>query len=232
MRPIVLFIFILSLLIAEAFAFAQREERVFEQYLQYLLEQEGYNLTDAIKEIQSLQQGKEEIIQSYIKTEQDIENLKKSAFLTEQSELNYYEKLYTESDFPKWEASLDDSLSDISAKDENAEEKPWFYSPRTKFGDIDKEKPTFELKPPRFRILSLREYTDDSGVPALDITLKNSGAEGDVSVAIVTKDGVLISQPFYREIHSFSGTKAISFQLMQQPEQITLLTFPVSAYPR
>jgi hypothetical protein len=75
--------FILSLLIAlTATAKADQEERVFSEYLHYLMQQEGYNLADAIKEIQFLQQGKEDIIQSYIKTEQELQNLEKSAFST------------------------------------------------------------------------------------------------------------------------------------------------------
>ena len=84
MRKMVFFVLILLLTVATAVT-AQQEERVFSEYLQYLIEQEGVSLTDAIKEMQSLQQGKEDIIQSYIKTEQDLQNLQKSAFLTEQS---------------------------------------------------------------------------------------------------------------------------------------------------
>ena len=60
MRPY-LFLFLFSLLIPftvdPSLCSGQQQERVFAEYLQYLMQEEGYNLTDAIKELQSLRQG-------------------------------------------------------------------------------------------------------------------------------------------------------------------------------
>ncbi|HIE26942.1 TPA: hypothetical protein EYP66_06620 [Candidatus Poribacteria bacterium] len=216
--------FIFSLLIAVASAAtAQQEERVFGQYLRYLMQQEGYNLTKAIKEIQSLQQGREEIIQSYIKTEQDLQNLEKSAVLTEQSELDYYEKLYSESELPKWEES-GDSLSDVPSlrlrtgpADEYAETL-WDKSPAWR--DIDLE-PTFEIKPPRFRVLSITE-TVKEGKPTIELMLQNSGGETTVSVSVTTPDGTIIAKPYSTELPDFSGKAVLDFWLLQHPEKLSI----------
>jgi hypothetical protein len=213
-------LFLICLLLATAVtATAQREERVFSEYIQYLMQQEGYRLTKAIKEIQSLQQGREEIIQSYIKTEQDLQNLEKSAFSTKQSELDYYEKLYPESELPKWEASESDSLSDVSVGDEYAEEKAWQTSPA--WQDIDKSEPIEGIKPPRFRILSIAE-TVKEGKPTIELMLQNSGGETTVFVSLSASDGTIIAKPYSTELKDFSGVKSLDFWLLQHPEKLTI----------
>jgi hypothetical protein len=170
--------FVLSLLLTVASAVtAQREERVFAEYLQYLTQQEGYSLVDAIKEVQSLQQGKESLIQSYIKTQQDLQNLEKSAVVTGQSELNYSEKRSTQSEISPWEGL---SFSGLSGN-ENIKEQSLSQSHewRDSFSDMSDIDDSFssETAPPRFRIAGIKEYTDEDGVPSLDITLKNRGLQ-------------------------------------------------------
>ena len=203
---------------------AQQEERVFSEYLNYLTEQEGYNLTDAIKEIQSLKLGKESLIQSYIKTEQDLENLRQSA--SKQSDVTLDEKQYPQSERPNWEGL--DSLSTTSFKNnsdasDNDNQEPFLHTGQAwrPLSDIDANSGS-ETEPPRFQLVGIKEDTNEAGAPCVDVTLANNGGEGDVSVSIVTKDGVLISQPFSQELKDVSGTKVLSFQLLQQPEQIAI----------
>ena len=224
-------LFIFSLLIAVASAAtAQQEERVFGQYLRYLMQQEGYNLTDAIKEIQSLQQGKESIIQSYIKTEQDLQNLEKSAFSTKQSELDDYanynprlrlgEKLYPQPEFPSWE-EVGDEKTNSSYSDESFSDVPFQFEKNFPLPSHSSYEETEKILKAKFLLKDLKEFIKD-GHTNLSITLENIGDVVDALVIITDESGMIIANPYFQRIQNFSASKSLYFQLLQKEEKLII----------
>ena len=234
----VLFLFLLSLLIAfPATAKAQREERVFEQYLQYLMQQEGYNLTDAIKEVQSLQQGRESLIQSYIKTEQDVQNLQQPFFNTQQSESSNYEKLYSEAEGVL--GARDEGFGRIARRVELPTSQGRSLKKETE-DEIDQFSFSFEdyneqeinKEPmPTFIINDVREFTAEGfahdntakeGHTFLEVGLENLGDVVDAIVAITSKDGVIIAKPYFELLNNFGSKTTLTFMLLEKTDELTV----------
>jgi len=202
---------------------------------QYPFTADKDEFSEWIEAQQKLMKDGEGVIQSYIQTEKELENLDKARYDTEKAQLDLWEKyrnliaLPEASPFSPKKAEKAEELSEQETEDFLAQFPDGFPLSERKMN---------KGPMPTFIINDVRQFIKE-GHTFLEVGLENVGDAVDAIVAITSKDGVIIAKPYFEFLKDFGAKTILSFMLMEKTDELTVkidagktsFKIPVSLHP-